>query len=130
MKKVDHLKFNEITGKAIKCGYQVHDYFGYGYPEIVYKRALKIDFTEIDLDFQYEQEIDILYKSHNIYSRRFDFLLKDKVLLEVKAIKEIEPADINQILNYLTVFNLDVALLFNFGMKDFYVKRFVRNNSN
>ena len=127
MKSYDHLKYNDITGKAIKCGYQVHDYFGLGYPEVVYKRALRIDFIETDLDFQYEQSIDILYKSNHIYTRRFDFLLKDKVLLEVKAIKEIEPADINQILNYLKVFNLDVALLFNFGMKDFYFKRFIRN---
>ena len=123
---IENLKYSDITSKAIKCGYGVHNYFGCGYPEIVYKRALIIDFKEILLDFFYEKEKDIIYKNERIYTRRFDFLLADTVLLEVKAIKEIGGGDINQILNYLKVFNIEVALLFNFGTKDFYFKRFVR----
>ncbi len=120
-----NLKYSEITSKAIKCGFAVHDYFGCGYPEIVYKKALIIEFAENCLDFEYESEKDIFYKNQHIHTRRFDFLLVDKVLLEVKAVKEIEAKDINQVLNYLKVFNIEVALLFNFGMNNFYFKRFI-----
>ena len=125
-----NLLYGDITSNAIKCGYAVHNYFGPGYPEIVYKRALMIDFKENGLDFLQEHEKDIYYKENHIHSRRLDFMLAGKVLLEVKAVSEIDNGDINQILNYLKIFNIEVALLFNFGMKDFYFKRFIRTAIN
>ena len=126
--KLNNLKYGDITGKAIKCGFQVYNFFGPGYPEIVYKKALRVDFFEMAMNFKYEQEKDIFYKNNHIHTRRLDFLLEERVLLEVKAIKEIENGDINQVLNYLTVFNVDVALLFNFGQSEFYFKRFIRKD--
>jgi GxxExxY protein len=125
---LNNLKYGDVTGKAIKCGFQVYNFFGRGYPEIVYKKALRIDFLELAMDFKYEEEKDIFYKNNHIHTRRLDFLLEEKVLLEVKAIKEIDSGDINQVLNYLNIFKLDVALLFNFGQNEFYFKRLIKKD--
>jgi GxxExxY protein len=120
-----NFKYGDITAKAIRSGMNVYDYFKNGYSEIVYKKALKIEFREASLEFKSEVNTPIFYKGELIHSRRFDLLIADKVLIEIKAVKEIDNGDINQVLNYLKVFNIEVALLFNFGADKFYFRRFV-----
>jgi len=122
-----HLKHSDITGKIIKCGFAVHDFFGHGFPEIVYKRALVIEMDSIGLDSLQEVEKPIYYKDQLIYKRKIDLLVESKILVEMKAIKELDAGDINQILNYLKVYKIEVGLLLNFGKPDFFFKRFVLN---
>lgn len=109
---------------------KVHRHFGPGFPEIVYKRALMIEFEKIDMLYKQEVEKDIIYDGKLIYKRRLDLIAENIVLLELKAIREIDNGNYNQIINYLRVFKMEVGLLFNFGVPSLQFKRFINSNIN
>jgi GxxExxY protein len=122
---MEEYKYEEITKEIIGCGMKVHSILGKGFPEVIYQRALAIEFKKKELGFEREKEMPIYYKDYNIGARRVDFLVEGKVLVEIKAITEINDLHHAQILNYLTAYNLNVGLLINFGEKSLKFKRFV-----
>ena len=124
---VQDLKYHEITEKIIGCAMKVHRYFGLGFPEIVYKRALIIELEKIGLKFRQEVEKDIIYEGNCIYKRRLDLIVDDVVLVELKALKEVDRTEYNQILNYLRVFKLEVGLLLNFRAPSLQFKRLINS---
>jgi GxxExxY protein len=124
------LKYHELTEKIIGCAMKVHRYFGPGFPEIVNKRALMIEFEKLGLSYKLEVEKDIVYEGTLIYKRRLDLIVENLVLLELKAIREVDNGDYNQIINYLRVFKMEVGLLLNFGAPSLLFKRFVNSNMN
>jgi len=124
---VQDLKYHELTEKIIGCAMKVHRYFGLGFPEIVYKRALMIELGKIGLIFKQEVEKDIIYEGKLIYKRRLDLIVENIVLLELKALKEVDNGDFNQIINYLRVFGMEVGLLLNFGLLSLQFKRFINS---
>jgi GxxExxY protein len=125
---LESLKYGDITSKSIKAGFKVHDYFGPGFPEIVYKRGLIIELEHMGVNCFQEVEKQIFYRNELIYKRKVDILVEEKILIEVKAIKELDAGDVNQILNYLKVYKVEVGLLMNFGQRNFFFKRYVLNN--
>lgn len=127
---VQNLKYYELTEKIIGCAMRVHRYFGPGFPEIVYKRALMIEFEKIGLTYRQEVEKDIIYEGKTIHKRRLDLIVENVVLLELKAQKTVDNGDYNQILNYLRVFKMEVSLLLNFGASSLQFKRFVNTVNN
>ena len=127
---VSDLKYHEITEKIIGCAMKVHRHFGLGFPEVVYTRSLMIELEKIGLKFKQEVEKDILYDGKLIYKRRLDLIVEDVVLVELKALKEIDNTEQNQILNYLRVFNLEVGLLINFGTPSLQFKRLINTIKN
>jgi len=124
---IQDLKYHDITEKLIGCAMKVHRHFGLGFPEIVYKRALIIELKKIGLRFKQEIERDIMYDDQLIYKRRLDLIVEDVVLVELKAITEVDNGDYNQILNYLRVFRLEVGLLINFGAPSLQFKRLINS---
>src|SRR5258705_1251780 len=122
---IQDLKYHELTEKIIGCAMKVHRHFGLGFPEIVYKRALIIELEKIGLNFKQEIEKDIIYDDQPIYKRRLDLIVEDVALVELKAIREVDNGDYNQILNYLRVFKLEVGLLINFGAPSLQFKRLI-----
>jgi GxxExxY protein len=83
--------------------------------------------SQRNLEFAREIEQDIYYRDlkEPIGTRRADFVVEEKVLVELKAIKEIEDVHLAQILNYLKAYRLEVGLLINFGSKSLTFKRLV-----
>jgi len=73
---VQNLKYQELTEKIIGCAMKVHRYFGPGFPEIVYKRALMIELEKIGLSYKQEIEKDIIYEGKLIYKRRLDLIVE------------------------------------------------------
>lgn len=122
---VQNLKYHELTKKIIGCAMKVHRYFGPGFPEIVYQRALIIELRKIGIICKEEVERDIIYEGKIIHKRRLDLLVEDVVLLELKALKEVDNSEMNQILNYLRIFNIEVGLLLNFGVPSLFFKRYI-----
>lgn len=122
---VQNLKYHELTDKIIGCAMKVHRYFGSGFPEIVYQRALIIELRKIGITCKEEVERDIIYEGKIIHKRRLDLLVEDVVLLELKALKEVDNSEMNQILNYLRIFNIEVGLLLNFGAPSLFFKRYI-----
>ena len=124
---IQDLKYHDLTEKIIGCAMKVHRYFGLGFPEIVYKRALIIELEKIGLRLKQEIEKDIIYEQKPIYKRRLDLIVEDVILVELKAIKEVDDGNYNQILNYLRVFKLEVGLLINFGGASLQFKRLINS---
>lgn len=125
------LKYQDITQKIIGASFEVHNFLGNGFQEVIYQRALAYEFTQVGLDFEREIEQHIYYKNlpNPIGTRRADFVVENKVLVELKATIQLEDIHFAQALNYLKVYKLDVGLLINFGSKSLTLKRLIRSTS-
>jgi len=121
------LKHKDITEKIIGAAFEVHGFLGNGFQEIIYQRALAWEMGQRNLSFQREIEQDIFYKElpEPIGTRRADFVVEEKVLVELKALIKLEVVHIAQVLNYLKAYRLEVAVLINFGSKSLTFKRLV-----
>jgi len=121
------LKYQDITKKIIGASFDVHSFLGNGFQEVIYQRALSHEFQTAGLSFQREIEQQIYYKDvpKPIGTRRADFVIENKVLVEIKAVIELEDVHIAQALNYLKAYKLEVGLLINFGSKSMTFKRLV-----
>jgi len=121
------LKFKDITEKIIGASFEVHKFLGNGFQEVIYQRALAWEFSQAGLSYSREIEQDIFYKElqEPIGTRRADFIVEGKVLVELKAIIALEDVHLAQVLNYLKAYKLEVALLINFGSKSLTFKRLV-----
>ena len=121
------LKYKEITEKIIGASYEVHNFLGNGFQEVIYQRALAYEMRKKGLVFAREIEQPIFYKEieQPIGTRRADFMVEGKVLAELKAIIELENVHTAQLLNYLRAYKIEVGLLINFGSKSMTFKRLV-----
>jgi GxxExxY protein len=123
----DQLKYGDITKQIIGCAFEVHSFLGNGFQEVIYQRALALELTKIKLDYAREVEQPIYYKGYmeEIGTRRADFIVAGKVLVELKAITELNDVHLAQVLNYLKAYRFEVGLLINFGSKSLTFKRVV-----
>jgi GxxExxY protein len=121
------LKHSEITGKTIGCCMEVHKTLGNGFQEEIYQRALSHEMKINGLNFQREHEMPIFFKDTKVGTRRVDFLVEDKVSVELKALTELEDVHLAQAINYLEAYNLEIGLLINFGAKSLEYKRLMNN---
>lgn len=121
------LKYKDITEKIIAASFEVHKFLGNGFQEVIYQRALAYEMRKAGLEFAREIEQDIFYKDlkEPIGTRRADFVVEGKVLVELKAIIQLEDVHLAQALNYLKAYKLEVGLLINFGSKSLTFKRLV-----
>lgn len=123
------LKHSDITGKVIGCAMKVHRHFGLGFPERVYQNCLIIELEKEGLKCTAETCRDIYYEGKLVGTRRLDLLVEDKVLVELKAVSEIDKTFSNQVINYLRVFDMEVGLLLNFGQESLFFKRYIYSKS-
>jgi GxxExxY protein len=110
-------KFGEITEKIIGSSFRVHGGLGNGFQEVIYQRALELELRLIPLSFVREFEMPIYYLDQQIGTRRVDFLVEEKISVELKALINLEDVHIAQAMNYLEAYNLEIGLLINFGSK-------------
>jgi GxxExxY protein len=123
----DSYKYSDITGKVIGCAMEVHRYLGNGFQEVIYQRALALEMQQQDLSFSREHEMQIKYKGVDIGTRRVDFFVKEKVMVEIKAIIQLEDVHLAQAINYLEAYGLEIGLLINFGSKSLQFKRVMKS---
>jgi len=110
-------KYGEITEKIIGASFRVHSVLRNGFQEVIYQRALELEFRKMALDYAREFEMPIYYLDQHIGTRRVDFLVDNKISVELKAIIKLEDVHIAQAMNYLEAYNLEIGLLINFGSK-------------
>src|SRR5437762_11252591 len=123
----EEFKYSDITEKIIGCAMKVHQRMRNGYQELIYHRCLIIEFWKIALSFLNEIALPIFYDEIEIGKRRVDFLVENKVVVEIKAQSELMDTHLAQALNYLEALNLEIGLLINFGSKSLEVRRLINN---
>jgi len=116
-------KYKEITEKIIGSSMKVHSTLGNGFQEVIYQRALEIEMPLHNLTFGREMEMSIFYREHPIGTRRVDFFVEEKIMVELKAIIQLENVHLAQAKNYLEAYNMQVGLLINFGSTSLQFKR-------
>lgn len=123
----EEYKQSDITGKIIGAAMQVHSTLGNGFQEVIYQRALAIEMAKRGLSFQRELEMPIFYGGQEIGTRRMDFLVGEKVMVELKALTRMEDVHLAQAINYLEAYRLDVGLLLNFGGRSLEYRRVINS---
>ncbi|MCP4553651.1 MAG: GxxExxY protein [Bacteroidetes bacterium] len=116
-------KHSELTGKIIGCAMKVHSALGNGFQEVIYQRALVIEFSLDNIAFKREFEMPIHYRNEHIGTRRVDFLVEGEISVELKALTKLEDVHFAQAINYLEAYNLEIGLLINFGETSLNFKR-------
>jgi len=119
------LLYSDLTREIIGAAMEVHRTLGSGFLESVYEEALAIEFDLRKVRYERQKGIDVFYKG--LLAKQFvcDFLVGEKVLVELKALKTITGVEEAQILNYLRATGLEVGLLINFGEQSLKYKRLV-----
>ena len=119
--------FEDLTKKIIGCSMEVHRRLGSGFQEVIYQRALDIEMKLAGVAFEREMEMNIFYRDIEIGTRRVDFFVEKEIMVELKALAQLDDGHIAQTKNYLEVYKKQIGLLINFGGKSLEFKR-VHNN--
>jgi GxxExxY protein len=121
---------SELTGKIIGCAMEVHRVMGNGFQEVVYQRCLAIEMFKQGLSYSREHEMELFYKGESVGLRRVDFFVEGIVMVELKAVIQLEDVHLAQAINYLEAYGLEIGLLINFGNTSLQFKRVMKPNKN
>ena len=117
--------YKDLTYGIIGCLYEVHKELGSVHKEIVYHKALTIEFGSKSIPFVEEKAIDIKYKGKKIGIYRPDFIIDDKVILEIKAVPAITKPIRSQAYYYVKGTKYKLVILANFGTSKVDIKRLI-----
>jgi GxxExxY protein len=124
------MKYGDITEKIIGAAFRVHGTLGCGFREVIYQRALELEFKMMNLEHAREFEMPVYYHDIQIGTRRVDFLVMNTISVELKAVTKLEDVNLAQAMNYLEAYNLEIGLLINFGSKRLEFHRFTNKKYN
>ncbi len=113
----------DLTHDIIGCAMKVHTSLGSGFQEVIYQRAMKIEMGLQKIRNEHEMEMTIFYEDVEIGTRRVDFFVENKIMVELKAVSKLDDMHLNPAMNYLEAYNLPVGLLINFGGRSLEFKR-------
>ena len=117
--------YSDLTEKIIKAALKVHRQLGPGFIEKLYQRALEIELTNNKIKVEREKLLKLTYEGVNIGSDKVDFMVEEKVLVELKAVSELSSVHRAQLISYLKASKLRVGLLINFAQIKLQVKRVI-----
>ena len=121
-----NMPYWEEVHNIIGAAMAVHRYFGCGFTEKVYQDALEKELEDRDIPSLREPEIHVTYKEKELSSTfKPDFVCYDKIIVELKAVKELDDMHRSQAINYGKVADSDISLLINFGESSLKFERFV-----
>lgn len=119
-----------LSYAVIGCAMKVHNTLGNGFQEVIYQRCLAIELERANLNFARELEQEIFYEGIYVGTRRADFVVENKLVLELKALINLEDAHLAQAKNYVIAYNFEKGLLINFGAKSLQYKLVFNSNTN
>lgn len=126
----EQYKYSDVTSRIIGCAIEVHNNLGNGFQEVVYQRALSIEMRLQNILHEREKELPLSYKGYDIGTRRVDFFVDKKIMVEIKAIKELDDVHLAQAINYLEAYKMEIGLLINFGTRRLQFKRVMKPGTN
>lgn len=116
---------NKITEKIINCAFQVSNALGIGFLEKVYENSIAFELRNLGLSVQQQAPILVNYKENIVGEYSADLLVEKSVLVELKAIKNLDEIHLAQCMNYLKATGYKICLLINFGTKHVQIKRII-----
>jgi GxxExxY protein len=117
------MNIDDITYKIIGCAMRVHRELGNGFQEVMYQRCLAIELEKSNICFGREIEQAIFYSGREVGTRRADFIVEVIVVVELKAVINLEDVHLAQAKNYLTAYDFRIGLLINFGSMSLQYKK-------
>ncbi len=124
------MSLDEITYKINGCAMKVHNTLGNGFQEVIYQRCLAIELERAGLNFGREIEQTIYYDSIRVGTRRADFVVEGQVIVELKAVINLEDAHLAQAKNYVVAYDFPIGLLINFGSTSLQFKKVFNQKRN
>jgi GxxExxY protein len=117
------MTYDDITYKINGCAMKVHNTLGNGFQEVIYQRCLVIELERAGLSFGREVEQELYYEGIHVGERRADFIIENDVIVELKAVNNLENVHLAQVKNYLVAYNKPIGLLINFGATSLQFKK-------
>jgi len=124
------LRDSKLTQEIIASAIRVHRALGPGFLESVYEDALAVEFALSGIQFIRQHPVPLFYRDHQVGEHRLDFLVEGKIVVELKAISQLEDIHFAIGRSYLKAANLNDGLLFNFATAPLTIKRFCRELPN
>jgi len=106
---------DELTYKTIGCAMKVHNTLGPGFQELIYQKCLAIELGRAGLSYVREQDHKIYYEGIEVGTRRADFVVENQIVVEIKALANLEDVHLAQAKNYVVAYDFPRGLLINFG---------------
>ena len=106
---------DELTYSIIGCAMKVHNTLGNGFQEVIYQRCLAIEMERAGIDFGREVDQTIFYDGVAVGTRRADFIVDNRVVVELKALTALDDVHTAQVKNYVVAYGFRIGLLINFG---------------
>jgi GxxExxY protein len=116
-------RYDDITYKINGCAMKVHNTPGNGFQEVIYQRCLAIELQKAGLVFARELEQEIFYDGINVGTRRADFVVENDIIVEIKALINLENVHLAQAKNYVVAYDKQIGLLINFGATSLQFKK-------
>lgn len=110
-------ELNLLSNKVIGAAIEVHKNLGPGLLESLYEDALAVEFQISGIPFEKQKAVPVIYKGKSIGNQRLDFLVDQHLIVELKAVEIMIPLFTSQVITYLKVTDLHLALLINFNVK-------------
>jgi len=117
----------DLSYKIVGAAMEVHNLLGPGFLEAVYQSALAHELNLRNIHFEQEKQLPVYYKDILIGDYYADFVVEDKIILEIKALTQLHPKHKSQALHYLTATGFRLAILINFGAPSLEYERVINN---
>ena len=117
------MSLDELTYKINGCAMKVHNTLGNGFQEVIYQRCLAIELERAGLLFAREVEQTIYYEGIDVGTRRADFIVEEQIVVELKALINLENVHLAQAKNYVVAYDFPIGLLINFGAMSLQFKK-------
>jgi GxxExxY protein len=121
---------DQLTYDIIGCAMKVHNTLGPGFQEVIYQRCLAIELETKGLVYSREQEHIIYYEGVEVGTRRADFVIENNIVVEIKALVNLEDVHLAQAKNYVVAYDFPKGLLINFGNRSLQYKLLFNPKSN
>lgn len=119
------LRYGDLTYKVRGAIFEVYNTLGQGHKEQVYQKALEKELKERNIPFKKEENLNVLFKGERVGNYRPDFIVEDKLIIELKAVEFIPKSYEEQLVHYLKTTGFPIGLLVNFGQPKLFIKRFL-----
>ena len=117
--------YKDLSFRIMEAVFEVHNILGPGYSENIYESALAKEFKDRKMDYTRQGLIEVHYKGVKIGEYRLDMVVEGKIILELKAVSELNEIFKSQLLSYLKATEMELGILINFGSKEVEFKRIV-----